>query len=232
MQLFKVYIVFVLLFSFFACQRDRYYLHTDGDRIYKIDKRTGDTWLVVGTQLRKVNSISSDGNKNDPENQVIELAKSARTFFDPDQKLGTCSKCQSNFSTHHDNEICIRNFLRKEDGMVQIKGWRVPVEKNGIYLAEFQWSKDDVDHSYIFEINLGLRRVRNLETMEQRVYFYPDVAKYMKRIYRHVSYVGSYEEFEEAMDNDQIRYGIWEEISEKENVSYTDYQKYLRVSVN
>ena len=142
---FIVSIAVIIIFHIYT-QNTRYYIQTTSfGRAYKIDRKTGKTWLILGgkeslieSQGSSKNIISPEQNIIPPEEKAIELAR---------EEVG---------------EYYIKNHMEEMKGDIKIIGWKAREIENGIYLASYTYIKKNSDYeSGIFlEVQLDHKIVR------------------------------------------------------------------------
>lgn len=168
-------------------------------------------------------------------NEVIDLAKKARTFYRVDNQTKKCSRCKNTITGGHSNEFCIKNYLDKQDGIVDIKGWKVVNNIGNNFLVENHFTIDGESFQYAVEVNPELSRVKEIRSLKQKSYYYPEINKYLKKIHTNSSYSMSYnsfltefgdyipqEDFEQLVDNS----------FKDEDMSFSTYRKKINIGNN
>ena len=250
----KTLIVLILILTLGCKENDnRYYLVQNDGRLYKMDKKTGQTWvkkkdLFVPIDEKK-ESVEKEKTiiktKEEKKNKALQLAKNAQTFFpvnqmDPYQYR--CDKCKTEiveinvFKIVHTNERCIKLYLRNLNSHIEILGWNVQEFKNGNYLVEYNYKLDGVLKTHALEVNPELSRVRPINNLEMKMIYYEYINKYVEKIYPFVSDIGTYEEFVEFYSSfleEKAVLAIWNKrIKDYEDITYEEYLKNIGYHIN
>lgn len=136
--------VSILVGFYIHTQNTRFYLQSTGKGIaYKIDRKTGQTWLIVGDRQELI--IGSDQNVKsyNKKNIAIELAKQSNVF---DGYLDTDSQ--------------LKSWLREKKGDLIIFGWEANEVSADIYLVSYLIDQGGQKFGYHFEVNLIAEIVR------------------------------------------------------------------------
>ena len=149
-------VLFAGLIGFYIySQNTRYYLQSAGKGIaYKIDRKTGKTWLIAGGREILVESSSSKINRQSPEEKAIELAKNSYA-------LGGDLTADAQ----------IKSWLQDQKGTLKVYGWKTRKIDEQTYLVSYTFDKGKGRIGYFFEVNLMadiVRRVSGNANLEKK----------------------------------------------------------------
>jgi len=112
---------------------------------YKIDRRTGQTWLILGIEETLIKSPISSNKSFTYEDKAIELVKNSYA-------LGLNSKVDSK----------IKSWLKDIKGNLKIYGWDAIKQDEQIYLVSYTFDEGSGIVGYYFEVNLLAEIVRSI----------------------------------------------------------------------
>lgn len=140
-------VVIGLLVGFYIyIDNTRYSLQSTAKGVaYKIDRRTGKTWLVVGKEERLVKSETEEQEPESDENKAIQLTKKSYAMGD-----------------YLNVETRIKDLLKSEKGALKIVGWRARKIDDQTFLISYTFDKGGGDIGYFFEVNLLAEIVRKV----------------------------------------------------------------------
>ena len=139
----------VLICCYIYSQNNRFVSANAGNgKIYKIDKRTGETVLIYG---RRELSVEPSGppKVESIEDRAIRLAKTTNTL-DPESSYPL------------DNDFHIRESMKEETGSLKIIGWEAQQVDDQTCVVTYSYEKNEEILSYAFEVNLRADIVRNI----------------------------------------------------------------------
>lgn len=117
----------------------------DNGRIYKTDRRTGRSVLIVQNIELPVES-AEPAHQPTSEEKAISLAKSAKTLS----------------KSYTSNETTIRDSLEKFKGSLKIIGWQARQVDNQTIVVTYSIDRGDGIRSWAFEVNTSEELVRNI----------------------------------------------------------------------
>ena len=139
-------------------ENSRFYLISGGDNlIYKIDRRTGKTWVILGSGAFEVIEPQED----EPEKQAVNLAKAFK--LPPGVYSGTGA------------EFYINDQLKKTKGDLKINGWRADRIDEQTYLVSYTLELKGTPMGWYFEVNLEGNLVRYITTDSELEQKYRDL---------------------------------------------------------
>lgn len=140
----------VLYWLFFSSP---YTVVNAGDgKVYKINKRTGQSWLLYGNREIPVSDRPA-ATQESGESRAMELAKkseSLKSWFASLWGNGVYS-----------NETYIRRMLQI-NGEIDIQGWESKKAGDDIYLVACTYRYKGQPRGYYFEVNLNTATVRDI----------------------------------------------------------------------
>lgn len=131
--------------------------------MYRVDRFTGKTVLIVGTEERPV-VLEVPEQPTSPEQEAIELVKSGTTL---------------SRRVLEDNEATIRRTLRSKRGTLRVIGWHAKRIDDQIYLVTYSFDDGTGVRAWPFEVNLAADLVRYVigDSVLERTYGYTEVHK-------------------------------------------------------
>ncbi len=136
--------------TFIYVSSNRYVTASGADgRVYKVDKRTGEAVLLVGSKEIGVRPKANDEPTSDAE-QAISLAKIAYTLRE-----------------RTPNEAVIDELMKTMKGALTIQGWKAEPRGDEIHLVTYNFENNGIPKSVCLEVNLAARLVRNVRGDEE-----------------------------------------------------------------
>jgi hypothetical protein len=118
-------------------------------KVYKINKRTGESWLLYGN--REIPITDHSASQESGESRAMRMAKEAESL-----KMWFSSLWQQFDS----NESYIRRMLQN-NGEIEIHGWKSQKVDGDRYLVSCAYDKGQ-PRGYYFEVNLNTNTVRDI----------------------------------------------------------------------
>ena len=134
---------------YFYLENTRYYMTVTGNRVYRIDRRSGKMWLVIKDKEVLIDSPESDQKKMSLEEQKKQLEKDAIKFV----------KYQDTISSVENNERYIKNLLKNKKGLLVVKGWQAHTKDKTAFVS-FTWQDSSGLQGYFFEYDMRLQFTR------------------------------------------------------------------------
>lgn len=157
-------------------------------KIYKVNKRTGETWLLTGN--REIPIVDHSVYQESGESRAMRMAKEAETlrmWFD---------KLWRQFDT---NESYVRRMLQI-NSEIDIQGWKSQKIDGDRYLVSCTYSYKGQPRGYYFEVNLNANTVRD-------IYADTTLAKQYAEYDIHPAY--RIEEIRHGKDSELVKSGKW-----------------------
>lgn len=130
--------------------RDRFYLEHNGRITYKVDRRTGQMWMLYGDEERLVKSKPKAQIMSKapipPEDQAIALAMEARSL-----------------QTFMTNRLAIEAAVKELTGKVLIRGWKAYAVDTENYRVGFYLERDGISLAWLFDTHLSTGIVRAVQ---------------------------------------------------------------------
>jgi hypothetical protein len=148
-----------LLVSIFMCVGVGLYFFMEGNRysivkdgagdLYKIDRRTGRTWKLVGVYSVEVRDFGQGGTAEAPDKQAIRLA----------QNYGANPTGQPSM------DVIIQETLRGMKGPLSIAGWTAKKVDDEVYVVAYLYDTGPNTQAsgWVFEVNLKAQIVRRID---------------------------------------------------------------------
>ena len=133
-----------VLCFFIYSQNTRYVMLSAGNRVYKTDRRTGKSVLLVGRRELPVEPVLSESPES-LEESAIRLAKKACTL-DPSAT----------------NEHTIKGVLEKTTGHLDIIGWQAKQTDEQTFVVTYSFDLGDGARTWGFEVKPEESLVRNI----------------------------------------------------------------------
>jgi hypothetical protein len=138
-------------------QNTRYYIQSSGSGlVYKIDRKTGRTWVIKGKREFSVKSseIENSGTSTESEWEMVKI-------LSPEDSAILLAKAPyvAGFSQ---KESQIRDWLKRKRGELQIIGWKAEKIDDQTYLVSYTFDDGSGERGYFFEVNLFARIVRDV----------------------------------------------------------------------
>lgn len=146
-----IFSVTVLIGFYLYLDNSRYYMTVTGSRVYKLDRKTGKMWLVVGNKEVPISPPVVQNKEKNLEELRQKLEIDVIQFV----------KYQETLSYLYTNEEYIKNYLRKKKGHLSVKGWEAKAnfEEKTVFVS-FLWEDDSGRRGYFFEFDIELQIVR------------------------------------------------------------------------
>ena len=226
----KVMLLFLSLLIFITiinCSNnsDRYYLLVNEGNTYKVDKKTGQTWLIKGDVLIELTDVK-EKQSNTNSKKLIALANKAETFNRYNDNIEGCDRCK--IIGIHTNEHCIKNYLAKQDGIVDTKGWKIIRNIGNNFLIENHFTINGESFQYAVEVNPELSSVKEIISVKQKSYYYPEIDKYLKKIYNDSGYSKPYKSFLTELESIVIQENFEQLVNNPFQDEYLSYSTYIK----
>lgn len=145
-----VIVVTALLIGLYIySENTRYYIQSTGQgEAYKIDRKTGKTWLVVRDSEFLVEGSDLTTKFKSPEQRAIELVKNSDALR------------ISFFGGTVDSQI--KDWLEIKKGTLKIFGWEAKKFNNQKYLVSYTFDEGSGRVGFFFEVNLVAEIVREI----------------------------------------------------------------------
>ena len=125
-------------------QNSRFYIQSTAKGFaYKIDRKTGKTWVIDGGMEYPVVSMGETSKALAPEEEAIVLAKLSRVLDE-----------------YSSAESVITDWLRKKKGNLRVIGWKARKITDQTYLVSYTFEQESGVRGYFFEVNLVAEIVR------------------------------------------------------------------------
>ena len=136
----------IIIFVIYS-QNTRYYIQTASEGVaYKIDRKTGKTWMIMGNTHALVGGKDNEGEyqkvKGNEKETAINKVKSSYVFV-----LGSA------FGLEGNTEQQIHLYLREIPTDVKIIGWSAEQYDEQTFLVKYTYSIHGVYSEYPFEYN-------------------------------------------------------------------------------
>jgi hypothetical protein len=117
-------------------ENTRYYMQPTGEGIvYKIDRKTGKTWIILGPEERLIESPNM--SPESPEYKAIRLVKDSHVL-----------------ERNERTEGAIKDVMERKKGNLQITGWEGKKINDQIYLVSYTYDAGYGAVGWFFEVNL------------------------------------------------------------------------------
>lgn len=173
------FLVIALSFGFYLyLQNTRYDIRSVGQgRAYKIDRKTGQIWMILGRREVLVESSDTATQQKSPEDKAIELVKESYA-------LGNYPKVETQ----------IRNWLKEKKGSLRIIGWKARKIDDQAYLVSYTINEGSGEQGYFFDVNLVAEIVCSVNGNpelakkygigEKKVYSEKEIEDFMRKIFK------------------------------------------------
>jgi hypothetical protein len=136
----------LLLAFYIYSENTRYYIQSTAKGVaYKIDRRTGRTWLIAGGREVLVEGSESSVQSSSPVIRAIGLAKNSHAF-----------------GGYLTVESQIKDWLADKKGGLKIYGWEAKKVDDQKYLVSYTFDQGSGRVGYFFEVNLVANIVRKV----------------------------------------------------------------------
>ena len=141
----------------------RYHIQSTGrDLTYKLDRKTGQIWLIFGGREKLIAKDTGSDKALPPEERALNMAKSAFT-------LGKAHKVDD----------AIRMMLQAKKGVLKISGWKAEKKGENIYVVSYIFKDGSGENGFFFEVNLRAEIVRSVlgDTALEKQYGLEEIGK-------------------------------------------------------
>jgi len=136
----------VLLTNTGCKQEERFYVASNNDKTYRIDKKTGETWLIKRDGTFKEVELNDKDNELISPEEYFDIVNNSFVLPKYIDEYNNCIICNSSQSRrNHTTEDCLKWALnRDKTSFVRKSGWKITLELSDRIYLEYNWDSDGV----------------------------------------------------------------------------------------